>query len=419
MVFSAGNSGDLGNNTSVSPANYPESFSVGAVDETNSIANFSSQGPSACDGAVYPKVVAPGSKSSFPFGIKTADLNGYPGEPAYQYVTAGTSWAAPHVSGAMALLLSAFPGMSVPELESAFKLSALDSGDRGPDNRYGYGVADAFKAYEMLAKEIIITRTSYNANDDRLSIFAVAYGHAPGSLSLTVTAHFEGTPVILGTLRYDSSSGEYRKTFRGVATRPELVTVSASSGASDTVPVGYIYVSHPDTVAITQVLHDPGRDLLLVVAVSDAPLGSVNLSVPGYGRLTYRLAREEYRAWFKSVSEAPKVVVVKSSGGGWDVAPVPFAALPNPDTVTITRTRYVAEDQRLFVAATSDVAVPQSLTLYANAHYGESVVPLGVVAYSALKGDYMRWFYGVLSQPDFVSVTSNGGGSDDAPVPFP
>jgi subtilisin family serine protease len=419
VVFSAGNSGDLGSNTSVSPANYPESFSVGAVDETNSIASFSGQGPSACDGAVYPKVVAPGSRSSFPFGIKTSDRTGYPGEPAYQYVTAGTSWAAPHASGAMALLISAFPSISVEELESALKLSALDSGDRGPDNQYGYGVADALKAYEVLDKEILVTRSSHDADNHRLFVSAVAYGHAPGSLTLTVTAHFDGTPVLLGTLKFGSSSGEYRKVFQGVATRPELITVSSTSGALDTVPVGYTYVSHADSVVITQVLHDPGRNMLFVAAVTDAAIGSVNLSIPGYGRLPYRAARGEYRAWFKGVADFKKYVVVKSTGGGWAVASVPFADLPNPDTVTIARTKYVAEDQRLHVVATSDVAVPQSVTLYANAHFGENEVPLGVVPYSAAKGDYRRWFYGVPSQPDFVSVTSNGGGSDDASVPFP
>jgi bacillopeptidase F len=150
VVFAAGNSGDYGSNTSVSPANYPESFSVGAVDETGAIASFSGRGPSACDGSIYPLLVAPGSRTGFPFGIKTSDKTGYPGEPSYQYVTAGTSWAAPHVSGVMALLLSAFPALSIAELEAALKHSAIDAGDRGPDNSYGYGAVDVSSAYQVL-----------------------------------------------------------------------------------------------------------------------------------------------------------------------------------------------------------------------------------------------------------------------------
>jgi serine protease AprX len=51
VVFSAGNNGP-GINTSGSPANYPESFAVGAVDQNLTVASFSSRGPSACDGIV-------------------------------------------------------------------------------------------------------------------------------------------------------------------------------------------------------------------------------------------------------------------------------------------------------------------------------------------------------------------------------
>jgi len=150
VVFAAGNSGDFGSNTSVSPANYPESFSVGAVDETGLIGSYSGRGPSACDGSIYPKVVAPGSRTSFPFGIKTSDVTGYPGEPAFQYAAPGTSWAAPHASGVMAVLLSAFPGLAVTDLESALTLSAVDLGDPGPDHSYGNGIVDGFSAYQVL-----------------------------------------------------------------------------------------------------------------------------------------------------------------------------------------------------------------------------------------------------------------------------
>lgn len=143
VVFSAGNAGP-GSATSVSPANYPESFAVGAVDGTGTIAYTGSRGPSACDGSVYPETVAPG------VNVRTADLT-FGGVIPNSYATvAGTSYAAPHVSGTMALLLSAFPGLSVAELESALKQSAADLGTAGPDNAYGYGLIDAVAAYSAL-----------------------------------------------------------------------------------------------------------------------------------------------------------------------------------------------------------------------------------------------------------------------------
>ena len=146
VVFAAGNTGP-GSSSSISPANYPESFAAGAVDETLTIAPFSSRGPSACDGSIFPHVVAPG------VNIKVADLQLLPSPPAYRYLS-GTSFAAPHVAGAMALLLSAIPTLTVPELETALTQSAFDLGVSGPDNSYGYGLLDVSAAYELLLNPV-------------------------------------------------------------------------------------------------------------------------------------------------------------------------------------------------------------------------------------------------------------------------
>lgn len=143
VVFAAGNSGP-GTSTDISPANYPECIAVGAIDDNLGIAPFSSRGPSNCKNGVYPDVIAPG------VSVKTTDLtfNGlFPG--SYTNVT-GTSFAAPHVSGAMALLLSAFPDSGIPELEDALRNSAIDLGPSGPDDDCGYGLIDIQQAYELL-----------------------------------------------------------------------------------------------------------------------------------------------------------------------------------------------------------------------------------------------------------------------------
>ncbi|MCB2183356.1 MAG: S8 family serine peptidase [Desulfobulbaceae bacterium] len=135
VVFSAGNKGPLPY-TSVSPANYSESFAVGATDFTDTLSDFSSRGPSPCDpDGVFPDVVAPG------VSIKTADLTtiyGIPNVNPYTSVT-GTSFAAPQVAGAMALLLSAAPTLTVTDLENIVRQSAWDQGLTGPDNDYGSG----------------------------------------------------------------------------------------------------------------------------------------------------------------------------------------------------------------------------------------------------------------------------------------
>ncbi len=143
VVFSAGNRGPLGN-TSVSPGNNPGAFPVGATDSNDLISSFSSRGPSAFDGTtLYPLLVAPGTF------IRTTDLNG-----TYStFTNSGTSLAAAHLSGAIALLLSGRPALldGKPDaIRNALTAGARDLGPAGPDNTYGYGRLDAAKAVAQL-----------------------------------------------------------------------------------------------------------------------------------------------------------------------------------------------------------------------------------------------------------------------------
>ncbi len=142
VVFAAGNDGPSGY-TSSSPANNPEGWAVGAVDAANAVAAFSSRGPSACDGSIYPELMAPG------VAVKSADLS-FGGLALYADVS-GTSYAAPHVSGVMALLAQAHPGAEVAALEAALAQTARDLGPAGADNAYGQGLVDAVAAHETLA----------------------------------------------------------------------------------------------------------------------------------------------------------------------------------------------------------------------------------------------------------------------------
>jgi len=139
VVFAAGNSGTAGD---VSPANDPGSFAVGAVDWNLNIASFSSRGPSSYDGSFYPHVSAPG----------VAVLTAHPGA-GYTFET-GTSFAAPHVVGALALLGATMTGASVSQLLQALKESAVDLGTPGPDNSYGYGLLNAMSAYDWLLTHV-------------------------------------------------------------------------------------------------------------------------------------------------------------------------------------------------------------------------------------------------------------------------
>lgn len=143
VIFSAGNDGPS-QFTSISPANYDNVLSVGAVNNNKIIANFSSRGPSACTQNIFPSIVAPG------VNIKTSDLTGGGTFPqSYAYV-AGTSFAAPHVSAACALLKNAFPDSNATIIEDALLYSAQDLGVLDADYSYGNGFIDVIAAYQFL-----------------------------------------------------------------------------------------------------------------------------------------------------------------------------------------------------------------------------------------------------------------------------
>ncbi len=145
VVYSAGNYGP-NPATSVSPANNARVVSVGSVDASNLVSPFSSRGPSACDGSVFPKVVAPGD------GLQTTDLS-FGGMPLFVQVS-GTSYSAPEVAGVLALLRAAVPTATAAEVEAALAATARDLGAAGPDADTGYGLVDAAAAYTSVSRPV-------------------------------------------------------------------------------------------------------------------------------------------------------------------------------------------------------------------------------------------------------------------------
>jgi subtilisin family serine protease len=141
-VFSIGNTGPACGSAGV-PGAYPESFGVGATDIFDNVAGFSGRGPAdGFGGIVKPNISAPGVsvRSSVP-------TNGYAS-------MSGTSMAAPHVSGVVALLWSAMPELigNIVETETILQDTAqlrfaTQCGPGGPPNSvYGWGIVDAFAA---------------------------------------------------------------------------------------------------------------------------------------------------------------------------------------------------------------------------------------------------------------------------------
>ncbi len=150
VVASAGNDGSSCGTVSNAPAMHSaETLSVGAHDSNSgNIASFSSRGPSTYDKEVGPDVTAPGVNVR-----STIPGNGYSGT-----FWSGTSMAGPHVVGQVALLWAADPTL-VGDFESTVQVIRSTAtpvtstqacggvqGSAVPNNTYGYGRIDAYKA---------------------------------------------------------------------------------------------------------------------------------------------------------------------------------------------------------------------------------------------------------------------------------
>jgi hypothetical protein len=144
ILFSAGNEGSAPETIGRPPDRATDEyncFSVGAVDAEDpgwEIAGFSSRGPSYCtpggEEAIKPEISAPGVsvRSSIPggsYGPKS-----------------GTSMASPHINGVVALMRQAAPNMSVNHIKQILFDTAIDLGEEGEDNDYGWGMVDAYEA---------------------------------------------------------------------------------------------------------------------------------------------------------------------------------------------------------------------------------------------------------------------------------
>lgn len=131
QVAAAGNTGG----SVIYPAAYPEVIAVSATDNTDNLASWSSRGPEI-------DLSAPG----------VSIYSTYKGQ-TYKTLS-GTSMAAPHVTGVVALVLTQaakcdldLSGSCSPaEVQQRLESTAEDLGTAGRDNFYGAGLVDAQKA---------------------------------------------------------------------------------------------------------------------------------------------------------------------------------------------------------------------------------------------------------------------------------
>jgi len=132
-------SGNDGGPPILYPARYPETIAVGATDNRDQVADFTSTGPEM-------SVAAPGVNI-----YSCWDTLFSPNTYSYQ---SGTSMACPHVSGLAALVWSANPTLTNDEVRAIIESTADDKGAPGHDPYYGYGRINAYAAVAAAAEPI-------------------------------------------------------------------------------------------------------------------------------------------------------------------------------------------------------------------------------------------------------------------------
>ncbi|MBD3398855.1 MAG: S8 family serine peptidase, partial [Candidatus Coatesbacteria bacterium] len=161
LVVAAGNDGPEPE-TIRCPGDVPEVITVGASDENDDVWVESSRGPSTHydEEVVKPDVVAPGvdCKSCYASG----DFD-------YQSGWDGTSMAAPHVAGTIALLLQAAPELTPEQVGDLLEANAVDLGPPGKDNTSGAGRIDALetlRALDQLPPHLLLEEIAVLHDDD-------------------------------------------------------------------------------------------------------------------------------------------------------------------------------------------------------------------------------------------------------------
>ncbi len=132
VVFSAGNSG-AGNGTMNPYASASWVVGVGATDEQGKLANYSSRGNFG-DHIQHPSLLAPGTNiASLRSTVTTTSVSGIAGadsqrlstsEMPYYTTATGTSFSAPQVAGAIALMLEVNPELSPAEIKDILSRTA-------------------------------------------------------------------------------------------------------------------------------------------------------------------------------------------------------------------------------------------------------------------------------------------------------
>ena len=152
IILSAGNEGDTtaNGNDPNNPGRFAQGMRdaggglviiVGSVDENGTSSPFSNR--AGAYSASYLAALGEGVCCAYDNGALRTEGN-------FVFLLNGTSFAAPQVAGAVALLAQAFPNLSSQQIVQLLYQSARDAGAAGEDAVFGRGILDIARAFQPM-----------------------------------------------------------------------------------------------------------------------------------------------------------------------------------------------------------------------------------------------------------------------------
>jgi len=183
VIVSAGNEGDTTANGN--DPNNPERFAqglrdaggglviiAGSVNENGAISGFSNRAGGYAGS--YLSALGEGVCCAYENGVLKTEGN-------FVFVLNGTSFAAPQVAGAVALIAQAFPNLSSQQIVSLLYQSARDAGAAGDDAVYGQGILDIARAFQPMGATSLAGTATAVALGAPLGILGGPMGDAGGA----------------------------------------------------------------------------------------------------------------------------------------------------------------------------------------------------------------------------------------------
>lgn len=216
LIFVAA-AGNDGSSSPIYPAAFAGVISVSAVGPTKTLAPYSNFGSSV-------DVAAPGGDferdvdgNGFPDGVLSTLYDESADEHVYAFYQ-GTSMAAPHVAGVLALMLGVNPAITPFDIDNWLNLGDLTE-DIGSSNFFGNGLIDAFQAvnkadteaggggavlpllrvdpdalnYGLIAEEFVLSASNGGNPDADLTVSGVVFTSDDGDDWLTLVDEADAT----------------------------------------------------------------------------------------------------------------------------------------------------------------------------------------------------------------------------------